>query len=182
MVHGEGTGEYQRYLPANWSPPLSRLAAFIKSRKFLCTSLVLVAAAFALAACTAGVNSTAGAPQDLQTKNVPVEGSGSYTGVSAAGLATMLKNKNFTLMNVHIPHAGEIEGTDLFVPYNAVEANLDKLPSSKSARLVVYCRSGSMSDIAARALVKLAYTDVWNVSGGMIAWQEAGYPLLDKGR
>ena len=178
----EPTAEYQRYLPANWSPPVSRLAAFIKSRKFLYTSLVLVVAAFALAACTAGVNSTAGAPQDLQTKNVPVEGSGSYTGVSAAGLATMLKNKDFPLINVHTPYAGEIEGTDLFVPYNAVEANLDKLPTNKRARLVVYCRSGSMSAIAARALVKLGYTDVWDLSGGMIAWQDAGYPLLDKGR
>jgi rhodanese-related sulfurtransferase len=34
-----------------------------------------------------------------------------------------------------------------------------------------------MSSIAARALVKLGFTNVWNLDGGMIAWQEAGYPL-----
>ncbi|RMF32566.1 MAG: rhodanese-like domain-containing protein, partial [Chloroflexi bacterium] len=42
--------------------------------------------------------------------------------------------------------------------------------------------SGSMSAIAARTLVKLGYTDVWNLDGGMIAWKAAGYSLVDKGR
>jgi len=35
-----------------------------------------------------------------------------------------------------------------------------------------------MSVIAAKALVELGYTNVWNLDGGMIAWYEAGYPLL----
>jgi rhodanese-related sulfurtransferase len=39
-----------------------------------------------------------------------------------------------------------------------------------------------MSAIAARALVKHGYTDVWNLDGGMIAWERAGYPLLRKPR
>lgn len=55
------------------------------------------------------------------------------------------------------------------------------MPADKDAQLVVYCRSGSMSAIAARTLVGLGYTDVWNLDGGMIAWEQAGYPLVDKG-
>jgi rhodanese-related sulfurtransferase len=39
-----------------------------------------------------------------------------------------------------------------------------------------------MSVTAARALVRLGYTDVWNLDGGMIAWRAAGYPLLEKAR
>ena len=39
-----------------------------------------------------------------------------------------------------------------------------------------------MSAIAARTLVKLGYTDVWNLDGGIVAWTEAGYPLQRKGR
>ncbi len=39
-----------------------------------------------------------------------------------------------------------------------------------------------MSATAARELVKLGYTDVWNLDGGMIAWKQLGYPLLDKGQ
>jgi len=80
------------------------------------------------------------------------------------------------------PYEGEIEGTDLFIPYNEIEATLDQLPTDKDARLVVCCCSGGMSAIAARTLVGLGYTDVWNLDGGMIAWQQVGYSLVDKGR
>ena len=119
-------------------------------------------------------------PPALETQVVPVEGGGSYIDVNAAGLASMLQNKDFLLINVHIPYEGEIDGTDLFLPYNEIESNLDKLSTDKGAKLFVYCRSGGMSAIAARALVKLGYTDVWNLDGGMIAWTEAGYPLIDE--
>jgi len=34
-----------------------------------------------------------------------------------------------------------------------------------------------MSDLATRALVKLGYTNVWHLDGGMINWEQAGYPL-----
>jgi rhodanese-related sulfurtransferase len=117
-----------------------------------------------------------------ETQQVSVEGGGSYTDVSAAGLSAMLANKDFPLINVHIPYEGEIEGTDQFIAYDEIEQNLDKLPAEKDARIVLYCRSDNMSNTAARALVTLGYTDIWNLDGGMIAWEQAGYPLLDKGR
>jgi rhodanese-related sulfurtransferase len=92
----------------------------------------------------------------------------------------MLKNKDFLLINVHIPYEGEIEGTDDFVPFNEIEANPDKFPVDKDARIVVYCRSGSMSAQAAITLAGLGYTDVWNLDGGMIVWQNSGQPLLNQ--
>ncbi len=137
-----------------------------------------------VAACGTGAQSIgpAAATQGLQTQKVPVGGGGSYTDVNAAGLVSMLETKDFLLINVHIPYEGEIEGTDLLVPYNDIERNLDKFPADKGAKLVVYCRSGGMSAIAARTLVELGYTDVWNLDGGMIAWKDAGYTLVDRGR
>jgi len=114
-----------------------------------------------------------------QTQSVPLDGGGSYTDVSADGLALMLETKDFPLINVHIPYAGEIEGTDEFIPFDQIEENIDKLPADKDARVVIYCRSGSMSGISARTLVDLGYTDVWNLDGGMIAWEASGRPLQD---
>ena len=120
--------------------------------------------------------------QPPEARKVRVDGRAVYTDVSAAALAAMREQKDFPLINVHIPYQGEIEGTDQFIPFDQVEANVGKLPADKSARLVLYCRSGHMSTIAARALVKRGYTDVWNLDGGMIAWEQAGYPLRQRGR
>ena len=53
--------------------------------------------------------------------------------------------------------------------------NLDHLPSN--APLVFICRSGSRSDAVATALAGMGFT-TYNVLGGMIAWQAAGYPVL----
>jgi len=36
-----------------------------------------------------------------------------------------------------------------------------------------------MSTIAAQQLVKLGYTHIFNLEGGMIAWEQAGYTLLN---
>jgi len=125
----------------------------------------------ALSACSA--QST---PQAVTGTKVSVEG-GAYLNVTPAELKTMLDDKDFVFINVHIPFAGNIAGTDLSIPYDQIDQNLDKLPSDKSAKVVLYCRSGRMSAIAAETLVKLGYTNIWNLDGGMVAWEQAGYEI-----
>ena len=126
-----------------------------------------------LAAC----NSTATTQPAVEVvgKQVSVDG-GSYTDMSVAELQTMLANKDFTFVNVHIPFEGDIAGTDLSIPYDQIAQNLDKLPD-KNAKIVLYCRSGRMSAIAAETLVGLGYTNVWNLDGGTVAWEGAGLEI-----
>ncbi len=148
----------------------SQLALFA-----LLTALALVAAA-----CSSGT-STDVADVNLadETQVVPVEG-GTYTDVSVKGLTAMLDAKDFELVNVHVPYAGEIDQTDAFVPFDQVEANIGSFPTDKNAKIVVYCRSGGMSAVSARELVRLGYTNVYNLDGGMNAWVAAGEELLQK--
>ena len=101
-----------------------------------------------------------------------------YVDVSPQDLSSMLERKDFLLVNVHIPYAGEIGDTDLFVPYDEIGDRFQELPSQQDTRIVLYCRSGGMSAIAATTLASRGYTSVWNLDGGMIAWEEAGYPLV----
>ncbi|SRR6266498_2428370 len=102
---------------------------------------------------------------------------GSYKNVEAKELYNMLKNKDFVFINVHIPFAGNITGIDFSIPYDQIEQNLSQLPADKNAKIVLYCRSGHMSQIAAEQLVSLGYTNIWNLKGGMIGWEQAGYNI-----
>ena len=102
---------------------------------------------------------------------------GSFQNITPAELHTMLKSKDFVFVNVHIPFAGNIPNTDLSIPYNELEQNLSQLPADKDEKVVLYCSSGRMSEIAAEELTSLGYTNVWNLKGGMVVWQQAGYPL-----
>ena len=104
---------------------------------------------------------------------------GRYAQLDAATLHGQLASKDFTLINVHVPYEGEIAGTDRFVPFDRV-AQDRRLPKDRAAEIVVYCRSGRMSEVAARALVKLGYTNVRELRGGMNAWAAAGYALRER--
>ncbi len=101
---------------------------------------------------------------------------GSYTRVSATELRGALRGGDLLLVNTHVPFAGNLPGTDLSIPYDRV-GNTDRLPADRDARIAVYCRSGSMSASASETLVRLGYENVWDLKGGMEAWEGAGFPL-----
>lgn len=88
----------------------------------------------------------------------------------------MLDRQDVTLVNVHIPFAGNLPGTDLSIPFNEIVHYTDDLPT-KDEPIVLYCRSGNMSTQAARMLVQLGYTNIYKLDGGFDAWVAAGNVL-----
>ncbi|MDX2141410.1 MAG: rhodanese-like domain-containing protein, partial [Chloroflexota bacterium] len=82
-----------------------------------------------------------------------------------------------TVINVHIPYEGEVPNTDAQIAYNDIDALTAALPD-RNAPIILYCRSGRMSEEASRALVAPGYTNVVDVPGGMNAWTDSGRDLL----
>jgi len=63
----------------------------------------------------------------------------------------------------HIPSA-------ILIPYTEIENMAEKMITDKDKLILVYCRSGRRSKIAAESLAKLGYTNVKEF-GGIIDWQ-----------
>ena len=116
----------------------------------------------------------------LACQSQQIEQATTVNNISVQQLQQMMEHKDFTLVNVHIPYAGEIPNTDMLIPFNEISKNKVNLPDDKNTKLVLYCRSGHMSASAAKELIDIAYKNVYDVIGGMNAWNNAGCELIVK--
>lgn len=91
--------------------------------------------------------------------------------------ADRMANPEAVVINVHIPYEGEIEGTDVHIPFDAIVGD-ERLPADKDTEILLYCRSGNMTVDAAEALTAAGYTNLYDLEGGMKAWEAAGRPLV----
>ena len=124
----------------------------------------------------AGAIGTSGTPAAIEAS----EQKARFATITSDQLAEKLGQKDFFFVNVHIPYEGEIAQTDAFIPFDEIAENLDRLPKDRSAEIVLYCRSGRMSEIAATDLAARGFTNVSHLSGGMIDWQRSGHQILHK--
>ena len=62
----------------------------------------------------------------------------------------------------HIPNA-------LLLPDNEIKQRAEELLPDKEQTLLVYCRSGRRSELAAKELIQLGYTNVYDF-GGILDW------------
>lgn len=77
---------------------------------------------------------------------------------------------------------GKIEGS-VHAPRGLLEFHAD--PDSPyhnkdidgSKKLVIYCATGGRSALAAKTLTDMGFADVYHVSGGLVAWKDAGKPV-----
>lgn len=64
--------------------------------------------------------------------------------------------------------SGHVPGA-ILIPYTEIEARAEEELPDKDKLILVYCRSGRRSKIAAEALVRLGYTNIKEF-GGIIDW------------
>jgi rhodanese-related sulfurtransferase len=101
----------------------------------------------------------------------------SFEYVTVAQLRGMMSEEDPFLVNVHIPFEGDIPDTDASIRFDEIADHLDELPPDRNANIVLYCRSGRMSEEAATTLASLGFSNVSHLEGGFVAWEAAGYPL-----
>jgi phage shock protein E len=103
---------------------------------------------------------------------VPKKGDAVYVSISAQRAKQLMDSESdYVVLDVRTPEEyadGHIKGS-MLIPYNEIgERAEDELPE-KDKLILVYCRSGRRSKIAAQALAELGYTNVKEF-GGIIDW------------
>jgi rhodanese-related sulfurtransferase len=63
------------------------------------------------------------------------------------------------------------------VPAAQLESQADTLKKWRDKTVITYCDSGTNGANAARALIKLGFTKVFNLQGGLNAWVKDNMPL-----
>jgi rhodanese-related sulfurtransferase len=98
-----------------------------------------------------------------------------YTTVSVQDLATSEEPR--FILDVRQPDeyaAGHV-AESVLIPLDQLQSRASEVPDDLP--LYVICRSGNRSRQASKILIDLGFSDVRNVEGGVLAWQEAGYEL-----
>ena len=82
--------------------------------------------------------------------------------------------EKINIVDVREPHENaEFNIGGVLVPLGKIQMmQVDELEDLKNEELVVYCRSGNRSGQACMILETMGFTNVNNLVGGMLKWQE----------
>lgn len=132
--------------------------------------LLAVALSLALLAACGGNETAAPAVEEIDLTTLPDE-------VDVETVAAIRQNPGVYLLDVREPDeyaAGHIPGITL-IPMGEVASRLAELPRDKE--IIVTCRTGNRSSQIADLLREQGFTNVHNMTGGIVAWEEAGYAV-----
>jgi rhodanese-related sulfurtransferase len=68
------------------------------------------------------------------------------------------------------------------IPMNGFKNQMAVMNKYKGKPIIVNCKSGAQSAAACQILRKEGFTEVYNLKGGIMAWQAASLPLSRKKR
>lgn len=84
------------------------------------------------------------------------------------------KGEDFVLIDVREPYEHEdFNVGGQLIPVKTLPNRIDELKAHKDAEVVVYCRSGARSGMAQQFLKAQGFSNVRNLTGGMLGWREA---------
>lgn len=89
--------------------------------------------------------------------------------------------ENIFVLDVREPHEYPIANLGApLIPVGTIESRLNEIAEHKNDEIIVHCRSGARSQKAALALKAAGFTNVSNLSGGILAWADKVDPSMPK--
>jgi adenylyltransferase/sulfurtransferase len=85
------------------------------------------------------------------------------------------------VLDVREPHEYPIANLGApLIPVGSIESRISELAEHKNDEIIIHCRSGARSQKAALALKAAGFTNVSNLSGGILAWADKIDPTMAK--
>ena len=86
----------------------------------------------------------------------------------------MSAGEKLNILDVREPHENtEFNIGGILVPLGQIQTKqLDEIENLKDEELIVYCRSGNRSGQACLILAAAGFSNVKNLTGGMLLWRE----------
>ncbi|RMF10376.1 MAG: rhodanese-like domain-containing protein [Candidatus Neomarinimicrobiota bacterium] len=110
---------------------------------------------------------------------VPFTGS-HYQEVDAQAARTLIHQIQPYLLDVRTEweyQEGHLPDAHL-IPVQILQQELDRLRDVQDSPILVYCHSGNRSTVASKILLDAGFQHIYNLSGGIRGWQQAGYPIV----
>lgn len=107
---------------------------------------------------------------------------GSKGSVSPAAATGMINRDDAIIVDVR-PIADYSKGhiiNSLSIPSNGFASQIETLRKHQEKPVIVACRSGAQSSHACKQLRKAGFEKVFNLQGGILAWQSADLPISKK--
>ena len=89
-------------------------------------------------------------------------------------------NENFVIVDVRTPEefaGGHIEGA-ILIDFNSQNFRDEIGELDKNVTYLHYCRTARRSSLALDVMEDLGFTEVYNMKGGIVRWEEEGYPVV----
>jgi rhodanese-related sulfurtransferase len=145
----------------------------------LASTLLLLTLGLALSSCQAQNNAEAGSPP-----TAPAATEQAVTPITAidadAYLSLQASTSDLQLLDVRTPEevaGGIIAGARHINVHDANFAEKATQALDKNAPLVLYCKVGGRSAKAADLLSAQGFSKIYNLTGGIVAWEAAGKPV-----
>lgn len=112
--------------------------------------------------------------------STPVALAESAISISPQQAAQMQTEKNAVIIDVRETdewNSGHIAGA-IHVPLGQIQTRLNELTRYQNSPVIMQCRSGGRSTKAATLLTEAGFKAVYNMDGGLNAWQKANLQTI----
>jgi len=105
-----------------------------------------------------------------------------YKTISPAESVALLNDDRTILIDVREPQEfanGHIENAR-HIPFARLDEKFYELEPYKGSPIIVTCQQGTRSKEVCKKLIKRGFTQVYEMHGGMLAWQDMKLPIRKK--